>query len=50
MQAEYDNQHAEIAKRKEVEMRWKKRCDELEVEVDKLRKEANDFYSADRFE
>jgi hypothetical protein len=33
-----------------VELRWSKRCGELETEIEKLKKEANDFYSADRFD
>ncbi len=39
----------EFAKRKEVEERWRKRCSELESEVEKLKKESSDFYSTDRF-
>ena len=47
---ECDTQKAEIEKRSDVENRWKKRVDWLEEEVGKLKKEAADFYSADRFE
>ncbi len=39
-----------MKKRVEVEERWKNRCGELEKEVEKLKKEAADFYSADRFD
>ena len=39
-----------MLKRAEVEGKWKNRCSELEREVEKLKKEQNDFYSADRFD
>ena len=39
----------EYNKRKEVDERWRKRCVELQTEVDKLKKESSDFYSTERF-
>lgn len=50
LQVDCEAQQAEMEKRKEVENRWRNRCNELEVEIDKLKKEAQDFYSADRFD
>lgn len=49
IESEKEKLQMELAKRKEVEDRWRIRCGELEKEIEKLKKENEDFYNADKF-
>ncbi|CDW89532.1 UNKNOWN [Stylonychia lemnae] len=50
IEEEKDVIHKELEKRGEVQKRWQSRCTELETEIGSLKKEAQDYYSADRFD